>query len=155
MLIDPDYAPFLSPGELPVKIEQFCVKTKQRAPATRGDFVRACLDSLALTYRRTLEGLEDIIGKRIDLIHIVGGGCQNELLNQMTADACGRRVVAGPIEATAMGNILAQAMATGDVKSLAEARQVVKASFDVKEFQPGDKKPWDKAYGRFRELTGK
>jgi rhamnulokinase len=119
-LIDPDHAPFLSPGELPVKIERFCEKTKQRAPATRGDFVRACLDSLALTYRRTLEGLEDIIGKRIDVIHIVGGGCQYELLNQMTADA----------------------------------RQVVQASFDVKEFEPGDKKPWDTAYARFREMTG-
>src|SRR5258706_4679930 len=103
-LIDPDYAPFLSPGEIPLKIEQFCRETRQKTPATRGDFVRACLDSLALSYRRTLEGLEDILGRKIKVIHIVGGGCQNELLNQMTADATGRPVIAGPIGATAMGN---------------------------------------------------
>lgn len=154
-VIDPDHAPFLSPGNLPVKIEAFCAQTKQRAPATRGDFVRTCLDSLALTYRRTLEGLEDILGHRIEVIHIVGGGCQNELLNQMTADACGRSVVAGPIEATAMGNVLVQAMATGDVKNLAHAREIVRASFPVKRFAPRDQKPWDKAYLKFRELTSK
>lgn len=153
-IINPDHPPFLSPGQMPVKIEQFCNDTKQRPPATRGDFVRACLDSLALTYRRTLEGLEDIVGRRLDVIHIVGGGCQNELLNQMTADACGRTVVAGPIEATAMGNVLVQAMATGDVKDLTHAREIVRNSFPVKRFEPHDTKPWDAAYDRFRELTG-
>ena len=121
----------------------------------RGDFVRCCLDSLALTYRRTLEGLEDILGRRINTIHIVGGGCQNELLNQMTADATGRLVVAGPIEGTAMGNILVQAMAVGEVKDLAEARAIIRASFPVKRHEPGDRKPWDKAYARFSKLTEK
>ena len=121
----------------------------------RSDYVRACLDSLALTYRRTLEGLEDILGRGIKVIHIVGGGCQNELLNQMTADACGRTVVAGPIEGTAMGNVLVQAMATGDVKSVEQARQIVRNSFPVKRFEPRDRKPWDGAYERFRELTAK
>jgi rhamnulokinase len=151
-LIDPDYAPFLSPGEIPLKIEQFCKETRQKTPATRGDFVRACLDSLALTYRRTLEGLEDILGRKIKVIHIVGGGCQNELLNQMTANATGRPVIAGPIEATAMGNILVQAMAIGQIKDLTEARSIVRGSFPAKRFEPQDQKAWDKAYERFVEM---
>jgi sugar (pentulose or hexulose) kinase len=153
-VIDPDHAPFLTPGDMPGKIERFCKQTRQQAPTTRGEFVRTCLDSLALTYRRTLEGLEDILGKKISTIYIVGGGSQNLLLNQMTADACGRRVVAGPIEGTAIGNILVQAMATGDIKSLTDARAVVRASFDVKKYEPRDTAKWDKAYARYREILG-
>jgi rhamnulokinase len=152
-LIDPDHPPFLTPGEFPIKIDRFCARTKQKTPATRGDCVRTCLDSLALTYRRTLQGLEDVLGRRINVIHIVGGGSQNDLLNQMTADATGRLVVAGPVEGTAMGNVLVQAMAVGRIKDLAEARAVVHDSFPVKRFEPRDKAPWDKAYERFRELT--
>lgn len=151
-IIDPDHKPFGSPGEMPVKIEQFCKQTHQRPPQTRSETIRCCLESLALTYRRTIEGLEDILGRKIRTIHIVGGGCQNELLNQMTADATGRTVVAGPIEATAIGNILVQAMATGDVKSLSEARQVVRNSFGVKTYRPTDAKQWDEAYARYRSL---
>jgi rhamnulokinase len=155
VVIDPDHKPFLSPGEMPSKIERFCRDTKQRAPTTRGEFVRTCLEGLALTYRRTLEGLEDVLGRRINRVHIVGGGSQNELLNQMTADACEREVVAGPVEATAAGNVLVQAMATGDVKSLADARAVVRASFDVKRYQPQQPKQWGEAYARYREVLGK
>jgi rhamnulokinase len=151
-VIDPDHKPFLSPGDMPGKIERFCRDTKQRTPTTRGEFVRVCLEGLALTYRKTLEGLEDVLGRRISRIHVVGGGSQNELLNQMTADACEREVVAGPVEATAIGNILVQAMAVGDVKSLAEARQVVCASFDVKTYQPQQPKAWNEAYARYREI---
>ncbi|HET6250931.1 MAG TPA: rhamnulokinase family protein [Tepidisphaeraceae bacterium] len=144
--------PFLAPGEMPIKIEQFCRETNQPLPSARGEYIRACLDSLALTYRQTLEGLEDVLGRKIAVIHIVGGGCQNELLNQMTADACKRPVIAGPIEATGIGNILVQAMATGDVKSLADARAIVRASFDVKRYEPRDAGKWDEAYGRFKGL---
>jgi rhamnulokinase len=151
-IIDPDHKPFLTPGDMPRKIEEFCKKNGQRTPNTRGEFVRACLDSLALTYRRTLEGLEDVLGRKVAAIHIVGGGCQNELLNQMTADACNRPVLAGPTEATAIGNILVQAMATGDVKSLAEARQIVRNSFEVKRYDPGQSKQWDEAYSRYRKI---
>ncbi|HEV2293924.1 MAG TPA: rhamnulokinase family protein [Tepidisphaeraceae bacterium] len=151
-LIDPDHAPFLTPGEMPQKIDRFCEMTKQPKPGNRGDYVRTCLDSLALTYRRTLEGLEDILGRRINTIHIVGGGTQNELLSQMTADACNRVVIAGPVEATGIGNILVQAMATGDVKSLADARAIVRNSFDVKRYEPRETKRWDEAYARFRSL---
>ncbi|HVT87211.1 MAG TPA: rhamnulokinase family protein [Tepidisphaeraceae bacterium] len=154
-LIDPDHGPFLSPGEMPAKIEAFCRATKQRPPVDRGQFIRTCLESLALTYRRTLEGLEDILGKKITTIHIVGGGCNNLLLNQMTADACGRTVITGPVEGTAIGNILVQAMAVGKVKSLNEARTIVRNSFDVKIYKPRDSSKWESAYSRFREIVGK
>lgn len=145
---------FLLPGDMPVKIEAFCRSTRQPLPSSRGEFVRACLDSLALTYRQTLEGLEDVLDRKIGAIHIVGGGCQNELLNQMTADACQRPVIAGPIEATAIGNILVQAMAMGDVKSLSEARAIVQQSFDVKRYDPRDGKPWDAGYARLKAIAG-
>jgi rhamnulokinase len=154
-VIDPDHKPFLSPGDMPRKIEQFCKDTKQRCPNTRGDYVRTCLESLALTYRKTLAALEDVLGRRIEVIYIVGGGSQNELLNQMTADACDRSVVAGPIEATAIGNILVQAMATGDVKSLADARRIVRESFPVKRYEPSssDRAAWDASYDRLRSFV--
>jgi rhamnulokinase len=151
-LINPDDGPFLTPGDMPRKIEAFCKKTKQAIPSTPGEFVRVCLEGLALTYRKTLEGLEDVLGRKIKVIHIVGGGCQNDLLNQMTADACGRPVLAGPIEATALGNLLVQAMATGDVKSLADLRSIIRNSFEVKRYTPRDSATWDKAYGRYQEI---
>jgi len=153
-VFDPDHKPFALPGEMPAKIDCFCAQTRQKSPATRGESVRACLESLALTYRRTIEGLQDVLGRKIAVIHIVGGGTQNELLNQMTADACARPVIAGPVEATAIGNILVQAMATGDVKNLDEARAIVRASFDVKRYEPTDTRRWDAAYGRYQEVVG-
>jgi rhamnulokinase len=151
-LIDPDHPPFLSPGQMVEKIDQFCAKTHQRPPSDIGQYVRACLGSLALTYRRTLEGLQEILGKQIETIHIVGGGTQNELLCQMTADACGRAVIAGPVEATAIGNILVQAMAVGRIKSLADARAIVRENFPVKRYQPADTKRWEADYQRFIEI---
>jgi rhamnulokinase len=154
-LVDPNYQPFLAPGRMVPKIDDFCKLTGQRGPSSRGEYVRTCLDSLALTYRQTLVGLEKILGRSIDTIHIVGGGAQNQLLNQMTADACGRRVVAGPVEATAIGNILVQAMAVGAIKSLDEARAVVRNSFDVKTYEPRETKKWDEAYERFRGIVNR
>ncbi len=154
-VVDPDHKPFALPGDMPVKIDRFCAETGQRPPATRGESIRACLESLALTYRRTLEGLEDVLGRKIAVIHIVGGGTQNELLNQMTADACARSVIAGPVEATAIGNILVQAMATGDVKNLDEARAIVRTSFDVKRYEPADTKRWEDACGLYQRVIGR
>lgn len=151
-MIDPDHPPFLSPGQMVEKIDQFCVATKQRPPAGPGEYVRTCLESLALTYRRTIEGLEDILGWKIEIIHIVGGGTQNELLNQMTADACARPVVAGPVEAAAIGNVLVQAVAVGRVGSLAEAREIVRENFNVKRYEPRDVGKWDTAYHRYGEV---
>jgi rhamnulokinase len=152
-VINPDHKPFLQPGDMPDKIDQFCKDTRQRTPLKRGDYVRTCLESLALTYRKTLEGLEDVLGRKVKVIHIVGGGCQNELLNQMTADACQRPVIAGPVEATAAGNILVQAMATGDIKDLADARAVVRRSFEVKRFEPQDAADWDEIYAKYRKIS--
>jgi rhamnulokinase len=154
-VFDPDDKPFGLPGEMPVKIDRFCAATDQRPPATRGESVRACLESLALTYRRTIEGLQDVLGRKLAVIHIVGGGTQNELLNQMTADACARPVIAGPVEATAIGNILVQAMATGDVKSLDDARSIVRASFDVKRYEPAATQQWEDAYQRYLQVVGR
>jgi sugar (pentulose or hexulose) kinase len=151
-VVNPDHAPFGSPGDMPPKIADYCRKSNQRIPSTPGEFVRVCLDSLALAYRRTLAGLEDLLGRRISVIHIVGGGTQNELLTQMAADACNRPVVAGPVEATAIGNILVQAMATGDVTSLTDARAIVRSSFDVKRYDPRDTARWDAAYDQFIAL---
>jgi rhamnulokinase len=153
VIINPDHTPFASPGGMADKIADYAKATGQREPATRGATVRACIDSLALKYRQTLEGLEDILGKRIDVIHIVGGGTQNELLNQLTADVCERPVVAGPVEATAIGNVLVQAIATGAVKSLAAARQIVRDSFSVKRYEPQTNADTRAAYERYRELV--
>ena len=152
-MVDPDFAEFGKPGEMPRKIATFCRQSKQKAPATTGEYVRTCLESLALTYRRTLENLERLSGRKIETIHIVGGGTQNELLNQMTANACGRRVVTGPVEATAAGNILVQGMATGDVKSLSHARQIVRNSFAMKTYEPQNIALWDKAYQRLLNVV--
>ena len=154
-VVDPDHKPFGSPGQMPQKIVEFCKSTGQKPPESHGEIVRCCLDSLALTYRRTLEGLEDVLGRKIGTIHVVGGGCRNELLNQSTADACNRPVIAGPAEATAAGNVLVQAMATGAVKSLAEARQIVAASFEVKRYEPRGKTEWDETYQRYQKVLGR
>jgi rhamnulokinase len=96
-----------------------------------------------------------VLGRKIEVIHIVGGGTQNELLSQMTADACGRLVIAGPVEATSIGNILVQAMAVGEVADLAEARRIVRASFPVKRYEPRERAQWDEAYARYRKIVGR
>jgi rhamnulokinase len=152
-LIDPDHTPFGSPGDMPAKITAYAQKSKQRVPENPGQFIRTCLDSLALTYRYRLDGLEEVLGRKLNVIHIVGGGVQNELLSQMTADACNKTVIAGPVEATAIGNILVQAMATGDIKSLADARTIVRNSFEVKNYAPSNTQQWQAAYTRFGELV--
>ncbi len=154
-LIDPDHRPFMSPGDMPGRIREFCRSTHQGEPASVGEVVRTCLESLALTYRQTLLAMEDILGRKLKVLHIVGGGTQNELLNQMAADACGIRVVAGPIEATAVGNVLTQAMALGDVKSVEELRAIVRASFELKSYQPRDGGRWAEAFERYRQIVGR
>jgi rhamnulokinase len=111
--------------------------------------VRLILESLALKYRSVLNAIEDVTGQGIDVLHVVGGGIQNELLCQFTANAIGRKVVTGPIEATASGNILMQAKAAGQLKSIEEAREVIRHSFELKEYEPQDTAPWEKQYKRF------
>jgi sugar (pentulose or hexulose) kinase len=141
---------FLTPGQIPQKIAEFCSSTGQPVPKDDGAFIRCCLDSLALEYRKTIDGLEDVLGKKLDVLHIVGGGTQNELLNQLTADATRKTVITGPIEATAIGNVIVQAMAVGAIKNLDEARRIVKASSEMKTCQP--RADVEAAYGRYRAL---
>lgn len=151
-IIDPDNAAFNAPRDMPLAIRDFCSKTGQTVPGDEGAVVRCALESLALRYRAVLNWSEELTGARIETIHIVGGGTQNRLLSQMAADACNRRVVAGPVEATAVGNVMMQAVAGGQVGSIREARDVVRNSFDVEEFTPREPGPWDEAFSRFEHL---
>ncbi|MFQ5731889.1 MAG: rhamnulokinase family protein [Planctomycetaceae bacterium] len=151
-LVDPDDATFLAPDDMPAAIAAWCSDREKPAPETEGQFVRCALESLSLKYRMVLGWLEELTGVRVEVIHIVGGGTRNALLNQFTANACGRLVIAGPVEATALGNLLVQARSAGDVGSLAEIRDVVRASSQLQRFEPQDPAAWDDAYGRFREL---
>jgi rhamnulokinase len=151
--IAPDHGCFLAPDSMPDAIRNYCQQTGQAVPESEGAVIRCALESLALRYRQVLEWLEEITGRRIERIHIVGGGTQNELLCQMAADACRRSVITGPVEATAIGNLMLQAVALGDCASVAEARDVIRASFEVKTFTPVDADPWDDAYTKFKTLT--
>jgi rhamnulokinase len=135
-MIDPDHPRFLNPSDMTAEIAAACRETGQPVPESVGQFARCCLDSLAVKYRLVLGWLEEVTGVPIEVVHIVGGGSRNRLLNQLTADACGRPVLAGPAEATALGNVLIQARATGDLGSLADTRTVVRESFPLEEFLP-------------------
>jgi rhamnulokinase len=151
-LVDPDDTSFILPPSMPAALAEFCRKTGQTPPAEPGPVVRCALESLALRYRWVLERLEELLGRRLDVIHVVGGGCQNTLLCQLTADACDRTVLAGPVEATALGNVLVQAMGLGLVGSLAEAREVVRRSFEVVTYSPRNPEAWHAPYERFRSF---
>jgi rhamnulokinase len=146
--IDPDA--FLEPGEMPRKIAAHCRETAQEAPAEHAEYVRTILESLALRYRHVLESLETLGKRKIEVIHIVGGGSRNALLNQFVADCTGRRVVAGPSEATAIGNILVQAMGAGELAGLNDIRAVVRSSFAPIAVEPHPSAGWEQAYERYR-----
>jgi rhamnulokinase len=135
-VIDPEDMSFLNPPDMVQAIRAYCVTTSQRVPRTDGELVRCVLESLALKYGTVLDTLGRVTGRRVARLHIVGGGSRNDLLDQMTADVCGVPVVAGPAEATALGNILVQAMADGAVASVAEGREIIRRSFPVREFSP-------------------
>lgn len=148
-LVNPDDASFILPAHMPRALADFCRKTGQTEPKEPGAVVRCALESLGLKYRWVLERLEALVGKRLDVIHVVGGGCQNTLLCQLTTDACNRQVLAGPVEATAIGNVLVQAIGLGLLGSLADARAVVRRSFDLKTYDPVQPARWDEHYHRF------
>jgi rhamnulokinase len=151
-LIDPDDGLFLRPGDMPARIAEYCADTNQPVPQDHGAVIRGALESLALKYRVQLERLEMLLGKTLDVIHIVGGGTQNKLLSQFAADATGRYVMTGPIEATALGNVLMQMLALGDIASLEQGRHIIRQSFDVLTFEPRTRAVWDDAYERFLNL---
>jgi rhamnulokinase len=152
-LLNPDAADFLAPGQMVDAIRAYCTRTGQPAPETVGQVVRCCLESLALRYRGVLEALEQLAGHRLETLRIVGGGCLNRLLSQFAADACRRPVVTGPVEATALGNVMVQAIATGHLASLEEGRAAIAASITQEQFDPGPDAGWDDAYARFLKLT--
>lgn len=147
-IVDPDYGAFLGFGDMPARMRDFCEMTNQPVPQSTGAFVRCALESIALKYRWVLERLEALLGQRLDPIHMVGGGTQNRLLCQFTADATGRQVIAGPVEATVIGNLVLQAMALGHVDSLDAGRQVVRNSFDLVTYGPAHHAAWEAAYQR-------
>ena len=150
-LVDPDAPLFLRSEKMPESIDTYCQRTGQPAPKRESEYVRCVLESLALKYRYVLESLESLTGVSIREIRIVGGGARNALLNQFTADATGRRVVAGPEEATSLGNLAMQLLATGRVASLDQARCVVESSSEMRVFEPAGHSSWDAAYARFRQ----
>ncbi len=152
-LIDPDDPSLVAPKDMPAQIQAQCRANGQPVPETPGAMVRCILESLALRYRMVLGWLRELTGSRIETIHIVGGGTQNQLLSQMAADACNCRVIAGPVEATAIGNVMVQATTAGDVAGIAEARELIRRSFEVVEYTPQSPAAWDDAYGRFQQLT--
>ena len=151
--IDPDDPRFAAPGNLPKRIVEYCRETGQQAPETKGETVRCILESLALKYRYTVDMIDELGGERLPMINVVGGGTKEEPLMQFTANACGRPVAAGPIEATALGNIVAQAIAAGEIKDVKEGRQVISDSFDISYYSPKDVGAWDAAYETFRKVT--
>ena len=147
--IDPDAAAFVRPSDMTRAIRNFCKQTDQSEPATPGEFTRTIVESLALKYRYELEHLETLIGGKFDEVRVIGGGSQNSLINQFTADATGKRVVAGPSEATALGNLVMQMVGRGAIESIAEGREIVSRSFPPKTFLPEPRANWDAVYDDF------
>jgi len=152
-MIDPDYPGFYNPLDMPAAIETFCRHTGQESPRGIGSIARTVLEGLALKYRMVLDQLELITQRKFNTIHIIGGGSQNELLCQFTANSTGRKVVAGPVEATGTGNLLMQAKGLGYIGSLEELRKVVKNSFDLKEYEPKDRVLWENAFKKFQKIA--
>lgn len=150
-IVDPDCGEFLKPGDMPARIRDYCRATGQPVPETEGALVRCALEGIALKSRWVLERLEASVGHRLEPVHIIGGGTQNYLLSQFTADATGHQVVTGPVEATATGNILLQMLARGYVSSLAEGRALVRRSNSVRIYEPAGSVGWDEMYGRLLE----
>lgn len=152
-LINPDAPEFVAPTHMPRAIREYCVASGQEVPESVGAVIRCALESLALRYRMVLNWLQELTGSNIDTIHIVGGGTQNRLLCQMAADACRCRVVAGPVEATAIGNVMMQVVSSGEVSSIEQAREVIRNSFAVEEYTPQQTQRWDDAFARFEKLV--
>ena len=154
-VIDPDDASFSTPGDMPARIRAYCRSTGQRLPSGEGAMARVIYESLALRYRQVLLTLQDLTATTYNQLHIVGGGSQNVLLNQLVADSLQKPVCAGPAEATAIGNILMQMIAAGDLRSLDEGRALVRDSFEMKQYQPASATGWDDAHARFAALAAR
>ncbi len=153
--VDTDAPEFVPAGNIPRRIREYCEKTGQYVPQTEGEIVRCINESLALKYRATIEEIETCTGKHYPVIYMLGGGIQSKMLCQLTANACGREVSAGPIEATAYGNIALQLLATGELKDIQEVRRVIAASEPIAKYQPQEQEAWDEAYARYQKLLKK
>lgn len=154
-VIDPDHNDFFHPGDMPDRIRKYCAQTNQSVPQTKGEVIRVALESIALKYRWVLERLEELTSKNFSPIHIIGGGTRNKLLNKFTADSTGRTVITGPVEATAIGNILMQAIGMNHLASLSEARAVVRASIEDEVYEPRHTSDWDDAYSLLLKVMEK
>ncbi len=156
-LVDPDDPMFVSPDDMPDAIRQFCKRTSQNIPKSEGEVIRCALESLALRYRLVLEMLEQLVGNSLNTIHIVGGGVQNTMLCQFAANACRRQVIAGPVEATALGNVMMQAVGLGRVANVEQARQIVGRQVDIRAYEPeshaGSIDAWNRGVEKMRGLT--
>lgn len=150
--IDPDDDSFVLPGNLPKRVQEFCRRTGQYVPQSRGEIMRCIYESLAMKYRYTFRAIREVTGLEYSTIHMIGGGTKDRLLCQMAADACAVRVIAGPIEATAAGNVAVQLIALGEIPDLRRARQVIAASEEPKFYAPGDTAAYDEAYARFEAV---
>ena len=155
--IDPSDAAFLAPGDMAARIQDYCERTGQARPESHAQILRTAYEGLALLYAHVYGVLESLSGQTLEVLRIVGGGCRNELLNQFAASATGRRVVAGPVEATATGNLLMQMLAMGDIQSLEEGREIVRASFagESRIYEPQDQAAWREALEKWRAVCGK
>jgi rhamnulokinase len=152
-VVDPNHYSLLSPDDMPRALRELCASTGQQVPSHRGELVRMTLESLACMYRMTLEQLHEITGRCPSAIHVVGGGSQNRLLCQLTANACARPVLAGPVETSALGNVLAQTLAAGECATWAEARDIARRAFPVVEYEPHEPGSWDEIHARFRSIV--
>jgi len=152
-IIVPDDPRFSPAGDMPGRIAEYCKETGQPVPETKGEIVRCIFDSLALCYRHTAEKLESLCGRKYDKIYIVGGGTKEEMLSRLTADCTGKTVVAGPAEATALGNIAVQALAAGEFKDRAEMRAALSTASETKVYEPSNTSDWDDAYERYLKLA--
>lgn len=152
--IDPDYPEFGKPGDIPARIQKFCKMTGQYVPQTIGEIVRCIYESLALKYKHAFNNLHKITNKEFNGIHIVGGGTKDPFLCAMTSSACNTNVYAGPVEATALGNIAVQLMALGEIDNIKQARDIIKNSFDIKCYEPENPSDWDMAYEKFKTVLG-
>lgn len=155
--IDPSDEVFLAPGDMAARMREYCQRTGQPQPKTHGQILRAAYEGLALLYADTYKNLETLSGRKLDVLRIVGGGCKNKTLNQFAADATGRKVVTGPVEATAVGNLVVQMLAMGDIRSLEEGREIIRNSFanETEVYEPQNSADWQVALGKWRTLTSK
>jgi len=153
--IDPDDSSFLKPDNMPKAIQDFCKKTNQKVPEGKPEIIRCIFESLSFKYRYVLDCLSEILNKKFEILHIVGGGSQNKLLCQMTANACKIPVMTGPVEATAVGNILMQLLATGNISCIAEGREIIKNSFETEILEPKEIDYYESVYQKFLSIIKK